>query len=73
MASGWVGPLAGAGKGQAAGLYLLAYYLGSSIVGALGGVVWSRYGWPGVAAMVGTLTALGMLATIRLALWQGRG
>ncbi|ROO26162.1 MFS transporter [Salinisphaera orenii MK-B5] len=73
VASGWVGPLAGAGKGQAAGLYLLAYYLGSSIVGALGGVVWSRYGWPGVAAMVGTLTALGMLATIRLALWQGRG
>ncbi|ROO23898.1 MFS transporter [Salinisphaera orenii] len=73
VASGWVGPLAGAGKGQAAGLYLLAYYLGSSIVGALGGVVWSRYGWPGVAAMVGTLTALGMLATIRLALWQRRG
>lgn len=72
VASGWVGPLAGVGKGQAAGLYLLAYYMGSSIVGALGGVVWSRYGWPGVAAMVGTLTALGMLATIRLALWQRR-
>lgn len=36
-ASGWVGRLATQGKGQAAALYLLSYYLGSSIVGSLGG------------------------------------
>lgn len=70
VASGWVGPLAGTGKGQAAGLYLLAYYLGSSVVGSLGGLFWEHYGWPGVAAMVGTLVAVGVIATLRLAFWQ---
>ena len=33
VASGWVGRLEQQGKGQAAALYLLAYYLGSSLVG----------------------------------------
>jgi len=70
VASGWVGPLATSGKGHAAGLYLLAYYLGSSLVGALGGVFWSYYAWPGVAAMVGVLLIVGIVATIRLIQWQ---
>ena len=61
-ASGWVGRLATQGKGQAAALYLLSYYLGSSIVGALGGRFWSAYGWPGVAALVAMLLAVGLAA-----------
>lgn len=72
VASGWVGVLAETGKGHAAGLYLLAYYLGSSVVGSLGGVFWERYGWPGVAAMIALLMALGVVATIRLTQWQRR-
>ena len=72
VASGWVGPLAEGGKGQAAGLYLLAYYLGSSVVGSLGGVFWSAYGWWGVAGMVATLLLTGVAATARLMRWQGR-
>ena len=48
VASAWTaaraGPLAGA-PGQAASLYLLAYYLGSSVFGTLSGVAWSRGGW----------------------------
>lgn len=62
VASGWVGRLAQHGKGQAAALYLLAYYLGSSVVGSLGGRFWSTLGWPGVAALVGALLALGVVA-----------
>ena len=35
VASGWVGWLAAKGaKGQAAALYLLAYYIGSSVIGS---------------------------------------
>ncbi|WP_179402918.1 MFS transporter [Burkholderia guangdongensis] len=62
VASGWVGRLAKAGKGQAAALYLLAYYVGSSVVGSFGGHVWSTFGWPGVAALVATLLVAGLAA-----------
>lgn len=69
-ASGWVGLLADRGKGHAAGLYLLCYYLGSSVVGTLGGVFWSWGGWLGVEAMVVVVLAAGFLAVIHLLLWQ---
>ncbi|WP_409932412.1 MFS transporter [Paraburkholderia sp. BCC1886] len=66
VASGWVGRLAKEAKGQAAALYLLAYYIGSSVVGSYGGHMWANYGWNGVTALVGTLLILGLLAAIRL-------
>jgi YNFM family putative membrane transporter len=66
VASGWVGRLAKEAKGQAAALYLLAYYLGSSIVGSYGGHVWASYGWNGVATLVGALLVVGLVATLRL-------
>lgn len=69
-ASGWTGRLADGGKGQAAGLYLLAYYLGSSIIGSLGGVFWAYAGWLGVMALVGFLLLLAAVALFRLWLWQ---
>ncbi len=68
VASGWVGRLAKQGKGQAAALYLLAYYLGSSLVGSFGGHFWSASGWPGVAGLVATLLA----AAFAAALWLRR-
>jgi len=72
VASSWVGPLARDGRGQAAGLYLLAYYLGSSVIGSLGGLFWQHLGWPGVAGMVAGLLALGLLAALRLARVSGK-
>jgi len=69
-ASGWVGLLARRGKGHAAGLYLLGYYLGSSIVGSVGGLFWSDYAWPGVTAMVAVVLLVGLVATLRLTVWQ---
>ena len=66
VASGWVGRIAKEAKGQAAALYLLAYYLGSSIVGSYGGRVWAAYAWTGVAALVGGLLVIGILASARL-------
>ena len=66
VASGWVGRLAKEAKGQAAALYLLAYYLGSSIIGSYGGRFWTAHGWNGVAGLVGTLLALGVAVSLWL-------
>ena len=50
VASGWVGRMAGARKGHAASLYLLAYYVGSSVLGSAGGWFWEHGGWGAVCA-----------------------
>ncbi|WP_123656632.1 MFS transporter [Salinisphaera japonica] len=71
-ASGWVGLLAEHGKGHAAGLYLLGYYLGSSLIGALGGLFWAHSAWAGVTAMVAVVLVAALAATLRLAGWQRR-
>jgi YNFM family putative membrane transporter len=66
VASGWVGRMAGGAKGHAASLYLLAYYLGSSLMGSAGGWFWAQARWPGVAAFVAVLLALALVAALRL-------
>ncbi|MGI4815956.1 MAG: MFS transporter [Janthinobacterium lividum] len=68
VASGWVGFLSTHAKGQAAALYLLAYYVGSSILGSLGGHFWVLDAWRGVCGMVGVLLAL----ALGLAIWLTR-
>jgi len=57
IASSWVGRRAFTAKAQASSLYLFSYYLGSSISGTLGGIIWVRFGWSGVAAMIAALIA----------------
>jgi len=68
IASAWVSRRAQTAKAQAASLYLFTVYLGSSIVGSSGGLVWTRFGWPGVVALVAGLVAAGLQITLRLAL-----
>jgi YNFM family putative membrane transporter len=68
VASAWVGARAQTGKAQASSLYLFAYYLGSSVVGSLGGVFWKLRGWPGVVAMASAL----LLVAVAIALWLYR-
>lgn len=58
LASGWTGAEAPGGRAQAASLYNLFYYAGSSLFGWFGGVVFIAYGWSGMAAMVVILAAL---------------
>jgi YNFM family putative membrane transporter len=66
VVSGWVPVRAHAGgvaPGQAASLYLFAYYLGASVFGNLGGRVWTLGAWPAVVALALSLfTACGLLA-----------
>jgi YNFM family putative membrane transporter len=71
VASGWVGQLARGYKAQAASLYLLAYYLGSSVLGSVGGKCWEFAGWNGVGGLISVLLVLGLALAWRLYLVKG--
>lgn len=58
VASGWVSRRARHSRAQASALYLMAYYLGSSLGGSLIGFAWSGGGWPLTAAVVAALFVL---------------
>lgn len=67
IVSSWVGIRALTGKAQASALYLFFYYLGSSLMGSLGGLFWTSHSWPGVAALVGALLAVAFSISVYLA------
>jgi YNFM family putative membrane transporter len=67
VASGWVGQMAQGAKGHAASLYLLAYYLGSSLLGSAGGWFWTHRGWTGVVGFVAVLLIGALAVSARLA------
>ena len=64
VASALVGRLARGTKGHASSLYLLAYYLGSSVAGSIGGHAWSAGGWSAVAVFTGAMLLLALLAAL---------
>ncbi len=66
IASAWVTRRATIGKAQASAMYLVAYYLGASILGTLGGYAWTAWDWPGVLLVSGGAGALALLVAIRL-------
>lgn len=63
VASGWAPVVGAASPSRASGLYVTAYYAGSSVLGSLTGLAWDGAGWPGVAAAVGGLVVAAALAT----------
>lgn len=66
VTSSSVGPLAGAFKGHAASLYLLFYYMGSSITGSVAGWFWQHGGWIAIVALTGTLALISTLLAAAL-------
>lgn len=66
VASSWVGRLAAGNKGHASSLYLLAYYLGSSVAGSAGGWFWTHGGWDSVVIFTLGLLGLAFAAAIRI-------
>ncbi|AYV47196.1 MFS transporter [Caulobacter flavus] len=66
IASGWVGRLAGPAKSQSAALYLLFYYAGSSLAGAVGGWFWRHGAWPAVAGFTAMLAIAGVALALRI-------
>lgn len=67
VASAWVTRRARIGKAQASALYLVAYYLGASLLGTLGGYAWTAWAWPGVLLVCGGAAVLALLVALRLA------
>ena len=61
VASSWVSALGTGRRGQAAAMYLLSYYLGSSAFGALIGLGFQAGGWPVAAGSIAALYAVGAL------------
>jgi YNFM family putative membrane transporter len=61
VASSWVSSRASGRRGQAAAMYLLAYYAGSSTLGALIGLPYQAGGWPAVTVAVAVLFLIGAL------------
>lgn len=62
IASGWAGARAVTARGQSTGLYNMAYYAGSSLLGWAGGLAFEAAGWPAVVLFVG----VAILATLVL-------
>ncbi|ALS23895.1 MFS transporter [Paenibacillus naphthalenovorans] len=65
-ASSWVGSRASIGKAQASSLYLLFYYVGSSLGGSIGGLFWSRFEWAGIVGMITVMIGCAMLVSFVL-------
>ncbi len=66
IASSWVGRRARTRQALASALYLSFYYLGSSLVGWLCGLLWACAGWAGVVALLGACLGLALLVALRL-------
>ena len=64
IGAGWTGSIASTGRAQAASLYNLSYYLGSSVIGWAGGLVFQSWGWP---ALAGTVMVLACLTAVTVA------
>jgi len=65
VASGWVGARAPSNaKGQASGVYLFAFYVGSSAGGTAGSAAFGAWGWGGLVAVVTGWFALAGVAVL---------
>jgi MFS transporter, YNFM family, putative membrane transport protein len=67
VASGWVGAVARRDRAEASSLYLFSYYLGGSVAGGFGGLVYGVGGWPATVLFVGSLLLAGSLLMALLA------
>jgi YNFM family putative membrane transporter len=66
VCSSWVGRRARPPQALASALYLFFYYLGSSVLGWLAGVVWAWAGWPGFVSMLGAVLLGAMAVALHL-------
>lgn len=66
IASAWVGRRAQGARGLAAAFYLFFYYLGSSVLGSLGGIAWTHGGWAGVVTFCLVLSAIALALALTL-------
>lgn len=72
VASSWVARSAASHRTQASSLYLLFYYLGSSVLGAAGGKFLQWQGWSGVVLLVvvGLTALLGVVLALYVRVYE---
>ena len=66
IASSWVSVQAVQYRAVASSLYLFCYYIGSSLLGSSGGLVWEHFGWIGINLSVGVVLVIGFALAIHL-------
>ncbi|MFJ6453755.1 MFS transporter [Paenarthrobacter sp. NPDC091669] len=64
VGSAWTGAIATTGRAQAASLYNLSYYLGSSVIGWAGGLAFQAFGWSALALSVIVLSCTTAAVTL---------
>ncbi|SJM55279.1 MFS transporter [Gulosibacter sp. 10] len=64
VASGWAAALPEFGRAQSTALYNLWYYIGSSVIGFVGGLFYQQAGWLALLGLVGGLYAVAYLVAI---------
>lgn len=60
-ASSWVSVQSLQYRAVGSSLYLFCYYLGSSILGSLSGLVWENLQWPGLTVFIAVILGVGVL------------
>jgi YNFM family putative membrane transporter len=65
-ASSWVSVQAVQYRAVASSLYLFCYYIGSSLLGSSGGLIWENFGWVGINLSVGVVLVIGFALAIHL-------
>lgn len=70
IGAGWTGSIATTGRAQASSLYNLAYYLGSSVIGWVGGLLFQSLGW---AALALAIMVLACITAVTVAVVHPRG
>lgn len=60
-ASGWIGVVATHDRAEASSMYLLCYYVGSSVLGALAGLVFAGLTWPGFIAVAAAALSVAVI------------
>lgn len=72
-ASGWIGAVATTDRAEASSMYLMCYYLGSSVIGGVAGIAFTHLSWFGfIAAAAGVLSVVVAVA-VGLHLKSARG
>lgn len=66
VASGIAGSIPNRGRAQSSAIYNFNYYVGSSIFGFVGGLLYVAFGWIGTVAMVAGLIVVSMLFAVAL-------
>ncbi|MGO8021188.1 MFS transporter [Rhizobium leguminosarum] len=67
IASSWVSRRAFGNRAYASALYLFCYYAGSSVLGSVGGIVWTQTSWSGLLAFVGGTSILALVVSVAVA------